>query len=289
MKTILVLTDFSINSEYVAQYALRLARQIEANLLLCNIYQIPADDVNNDRSKWPMRPAEENSNNDLGAQLAQLQSRLDAEVTGDGFRPDVEQYSVAGRLSDTVNQLAKTHDLLMAVVSTHSTDRISEYFTTDHAWDIIDNAAIPVLLIPYQSRFRPFRLIAFATIMNYTDINILESLTGLAKYSNAEIVVTNVTGEKKQEKAMREFFNQIPFKITYPGIVYDNIVKSNVADGLKQLCSHVDIDLLAMVHQKDTFFEKLFGGSVTRKMAGKPGKPLLIFPGSTVRETVPAF
>lgn len=290
MKTILVLTDFSINADYVAQYALRFAQEIGANILLCNIYQVPAgDETTADRSAWPMLACAENSNNDLGAQVAQLKSRLDAEVSGDGFRPEVNQCSVEGRLSDTVNQLATTHDILMAVISTHSVEKISEYFNTDHCWDVIDNAAIPVLVIPYQARFKPFRIIAFGTEMNYTDINILESLIGLGGYSNAEIVVTNITPEKEPGNKIKEFFNQIPEKINYPRIVYHRIEGNNVVTGLKEFCAHIDVDLLAMVHQKDSFFEKLFANSVTHKMSKKTNKPILIFPGSTVKETLSVF
>jgi len=289
MKTILVLTDFSINADYVAQYALKFAQEIGANILLCNIYQVPADDETTDRSAWPMRACEENSNNDLGAQVAQLKSRLDAEVSGGGFRPEVNQYSVEGRLSDTVNQLAATHDLLMAVISTHSAEKISEYFNTDHCWDVIDNAAIPVLVIPYQARFKPFRIIAFGSVMNYTDLGILESLVGLAGYSNAEIVVANITPEEELGHTVKQFFTQIPGKINYPNIVYHSIVGNDTVAGLQAFCAHIDIDLLAMVHQKDNFFEKLFGGSITRKMAKTPNKPILIFPGSTVKETLSVF
>ncbi len=289
MKTILVLTDFSTNADYVAQYALRFAQEIGANILLCNIYQVPADDDEIDRTSWPMQPYEENSNNDLGAQVAQLKSRLDTEVSGDGFKPEVNQYSVEGRLSDTVNQLAASHDLLMAVISAHSADKISEYFDADHAWDVIDNAAIPVLVIPYQVRFKPFRIIGFGTIMNYTDMNILESLVGLASYSNAEIVVTNIAPEKELGNPVKQFFTQIPGKINYHRIVYQSMIGNNAADCLREFCAHGDVDLLAMVHQKDNFFEKLFGGSITRKMAKKPNKPILIFPGSTVKETLSVF
>jgi nucleotide-binding universal stress UspA family protein len=289
MKTILVLTDFSTNADYVAQYALRFAQEIGANILLCNIYQVPAGEETNDRLSWPIRDCEENSINDLGAQVAKLKSRLDAEVSGEGFKPEVDQYSAEGRLSETIKQLAATHDLLLAVISTHSADKISEYFDTDHAWDIVDNAVIPVLVIPYQARFKPFRLIAFGTAMNYTDINILESLVGLAKYSNAEIVVTNIAGEKEMGNKIKQFFNQIPDKIKYTNIIYHSIVGTNPVAALRELCAHIGIDLLAMVHQKDSLFEKLFGGSVTRKMATSPGKPLLIFPGSTVKETLTVF
>ena len=289
MKTILVLTDFSINADYVAQYALRFARDIKANILLCNIYQAPAEEVISDRVSWPMRPCAEDSNNDLSAQLAQLKSRMDSAALYNGFRPDIEQYSGEGTLSDTINELSKTRDILLAVISKHGADKINGYFIANNAWDIVDNAVFPVMVIPYQAKFKPFRMIAFATVMNYTDIDILESLSGLAKYSNAEILITNVTGEEKEENTVKRFFNQVPDKIKYPGIVYRNIIGSDVVKGLKQLCAQFNIDLLVMVHQKYSFFEKIFGGNITRKMTASPNKPLLIFPSSTVKATLTVF
>jgi nucleotide-binding universal stress UspA family protein len=289
MKTILILTDFSINADYVAQYALRLAQNIEANILLCNFYQAPAGEETTDRVTWPMRECEGNSINDLGAQVAQLKSRLDREVSGDGFKPEIEQYSGEGVLSDRLNELAATHDILMAVISMHSIKSIAGVFSTDHAWDIIDHADFPVMVIPYQARFKPFRLLAFASAMNYTDLHVLESLAGLAKYSNAQILITNINTGRKEGNLVKQFFDQVSFKTHYPRIIYHEIAGRGIAESLKELSAHIDIDLLVMVHQRHNFFQELFGGSVTRKMADHPGKPLLVFPASTINEAVTVF
>jgi nucleotide-binding universal stress UspA family protein len=289
MKTILVFTDFSINADYVAQYALRFAQNIGVNILLCNIFQVPAGEETTHRDRWSMLACEENSINDLSAQVARLESLLDAEVPADGFRPEISQYSQQGGLSNTLNELAEVKDILMAAISVHSADKISEFFAKDHAWDIVDNACFPVLIIPYQARFKPFRQIAFATATNYTDIDILESISGLARYSNAEILVANIAGGQKDENMVRRFFNQIPGKINYQGISYNNIAGSDTAGGLKHFCAHMDIDLLVLVHQKQNLFEKLFGGSITRQMTDRPCNPLLIFPCPTIQETVTVF
>jgi nucleotide-binding universal stress UspA family protein len=289
MKTVLVLTDFSINADYVAQYALRLSQNIGANLLLCNIYQMPAGEETTDRLTWPMRPCEENSINDLGAQVAQLKSRLDREVIADGFRPEIDQYSGEGLLSDAITELAASHNILMAVISMHSVKSISGFFAADHTWDIIEHADFPVMIIPYQARFKPFRLLAFATAMKDADINVLESITSLAQYSNAQILVTNIKSAEKEGNLVKQFFDHVSSKIQYPKIFYHEITGQDIAGSLKQLSARIDIDLLVMVHQRHNFFQELFGGSVTRKMVVHPDKPLLIFPASTIKETVTAF
>jgi len=58
MKTILVLTDFSINADHAAHYALKLAQRIGANLLLCNMYELPQDITTTDRKNWPLAACE---------------------------------------------------------------------------------------------------------------------------------------------------------------------------------------------------------------------------------------
>jgi len=293
MKTILVLTDFSINADYVAHYALKLAQKIEANLLLCNIYEAPADEQNPDRKAWPMRACEENSINDLSELAMRLKTELDNEVGNTKFKPDIEQCSEEGLVGEKLNELAANHEVLLAVISMHSANNLTNFLGTNHAWSIIENAAFPVMVIPYQVRFKDYKLIAFASAMNYSDINILESLSGLAKYSDSEILLTHVADEnsddKKEENMIRQFFNQIPLKITYPKLIYHNIKGDNVTRSLKWLTSHIDIDLLVLVHQRRSLFQKVFNRSVTQKLAEHPGKPLLIFPCSTVKETLTVF
>jgi len=289
MKTILVFTDFSINADYVAQYALRFAQNIKANILLCNVFEVPANEATVGAERWQMLACEQNSINDLGALVAALKSRMDAEISGDGFRPEIAQYSQVGGLSNILNEQARVKDILMAIISEHSANKLSEYFSDNHTWDIIDNANFPVMVIPYQARFVLFRMIAFATAMNYTDINILQSLTGLAGYSNAEILVANISSDQNEGHIMEKFFNQIPGKIKYAKIIYHAIAAGNIATGLKKLSAHTDVDLLVVVHQKRNFLQSIFNNSVTKKITDRPGKPVLIFPGFTVNETLVVF
>jgi nucleotide-binding universal stress UspA family protein len=289
MKTILVFTDFSINADYVAQYALRFAQNIGANILLCNTFEIPASEATTGAERWQMLAYEQTSVEKLSALVATLKSQIDKEVSGDGFRPEIVQYSQLGGLSNLLNERACVKNILMAVISEHSANKQSEYFDDNHAWEIIDNAKFPVMVIPYQARFTPFRMIAFASKINYSDISILQSLTGLAGYSNAEILVANITPDRKEDHPMEKFFNQIPGKIKYPKIIYQAVKAGDVAKGLKNLVQYLKIDLLVVVHQKRNVLQKLLNGSITKKITEKPNKPVLIFPCCTVKETQTVF
>jgi nucleotide-binding universal stress UspA family protein len=276
MKTILVLTDFSISADYAADYALALAQHIEANLLLCNIYQRPADENMPDRAAWPKQACEANSINDLGALLARLKTKLDKEPPSNNYKPEIEQCSVDGAIDQKLAGIMAKHQVLLAVISAHSRHNLDSIFEKNHAWDIIDNAGFPVMVIPYQTKFKPFRQIAFATGMHTTDIAVLESISAIAKYSQSEVLVTHVTDKPTAKHSLQHFFNAIPFKITYPKITYNDITGGSVVNVFKK--QSVYIDLLVLVHQKRGFLQNLFGQNIIRKMAAHPRKPLLIFP-----------
>lgn len=122
--------------------------------------------------------------------------------------------------------------------------------------------------------------------MNDTDIKVLEYLSGLAKYSDSRIVITNVRTEEKATRVDNKFVNQVSSGIRYPKLTCCNLKGDNVADALKTMCENVNIDLLAIVHRRRSFLQDVFGESVTRKMLERPGRPLLIFPCSPVKETL---
>ena len=103
-------------------------------------------------------------------------------------------------------------------------------FSKNHAWAIIDKASVPVLAIPYQVRFKSFGTIAFASALKYTYIAILQLLTGMAKYSGAELLVAHMAadsaGNRQDELELKRFFTQILEKWIIPGY-------STVTSGVK--------------------------------------------------------
>ena len=290
MKTILVLTDFSINSAYTAQYALKLAQKTKSNLLLCNVYGRSTDEQMADAGRWTMGVAEENSVNDLGVLLAELKKSLDNDTDLNKFRPAIEQCSKEGAIADKLDEITAGRQVLMAVISAHNTSALTTLLSGNHAGKIIDKAKFPVLVIPYQVRYRPYKTIAFASAMNYTDIRVLQSLSGLAGYSGSDILIAHVDpGKKDSDGSVRHFFTQIPSKINYPQIFYRNIQNSSIVNSLRTLTKNGDIDLLVLVHRKPTFLRKIFKQSVVQKLLLQAVKPLLIFPCARAMKTMPVF
>jgi len=292
MKTILVLTDFSINADYAAHYALKFAQKIEADLLLCNIYTVPPNDRNPDPKAWPPGRHEEESIDDLGDLMARLKTQIDAGPKSD-FRPEINQWSEEGLVPDLINDIAAKNNIFMAIISMHSASYLTTLFSGNHTMDIIKEANFPVLIIPYQVRYKDYKTIAFATDLAETDTDVLRSLSTLASYSDSEILITNVSKDDTtvgdEENSLKQFFGQEVLKINNPRILYKAIKSKSVGDSLRWLSQHVEIDMVVLVHRKLNIFQKITEGSVIEKMADHPTKPLLIFPYSTIEEPLPVF
>ena len=292
MKTILVLTDFSINADYAAHYALKFAQKIEADLLLCNIYTVPPNDRNPDPKAWPPGRHEEESIDDLGDLMARLKTQIDAGPKSD-FRPEINQWSEEGLVPDLINGIAAKNNIFMAIISMHSASYLTTLFSGNHTMDIIKEANFPVLIIPYQVRYKDYKTIAFATDLAETDTDVLRSLSTLASYSDSEILITNVSKDDTtvgdEENSLKQFFGQEVLKINNPRILYKAIKSKSVGDSLRWLSQHVEIDMVVLVHRKLNIFQKITEGSVIEKMADHPTKPLLIFPYSTIEEPLPVF
>jgi len=292
MKTILVLTDFSINADYAAHYALKFAQKIEADLLLCNIYTVPPNDRNPHPNAWPPGRHEENSIDDLGELLARLKTQIDAGPKSD-FRPEINQCSEEGVVEDIINDIAAKNNIFMAIISMHSAGYLTTIFSENHTKDIIEHANFPVLIIPYQVRYKDYKTIAFATDLAETDKDVLRSLSTLASYSDSEILITNVskddTAARDEENSLKQFFGQEVLKINNPKILYKAIKSRSVGDSLRWLSQHIEIDMVVLVHRKQNLFQKLTEGSIIKKMADHPSKPLLIYPYSTIKESLPVF
>jgi nucleotide-binding universal stress UspA family protein len=293
MKTILVLTDFTIRADHAAHYALRLAQDIKANLLLCNVYPEVTVKPASAHTYWStdnFGQFEEDSKNDL-KELAGRLSKQQANTGNTEFKPEIEICSKSGPLINAINYLVASRSILMAVIATHNADDYLTFLTGNHAAEILDHANCPVLVVPYQVPFQVFKRIAFATdLTRHRDV--LHTLHNITKCSNPDIFITHVgtapLGTVTEQYILKQLLGEdTDHNAACPKLHYTAVQNKNVVAGLNDLAEHADIDLMVLVHRKRNFLKKLFQGSVTKQLANHYPKPMLVFPWSHQRESYP--
>jgi nucleotide-binding universal stress UspA family protein len=283
MKTILFPTDFSDNATHALRYGYYLARQIRADIFLCNAFLIPAQVTEAGLLGWP-EDEFDMILKDSTKELVKLKSSIEKSRYKSGFQPAIGCVNQSGILIDVVNAAIADKKADLVVIGTHGSGGLTTLLLGNHSRSLIDGVNSPLLLVPPGAKLLPVKKIAFATDFKNPedDIKSIAVLTELAKPLDAEILLTHIyENEDKSpefEKWIKQFVRDLPAKINFSKIKYTMYKSNGTQSGLESLCNHGGIDILAMTHRSHTFIDSLFRGSQTQKIAGQIPIPLLVFP-----------
>lgn len=284
MRTLVVFTDFTLKAENTALYSVALASHLQSDIMLCHV--LPVADLQYGESADEERL---NAAEDMAA-LMQILKRRVVQFDRGKHWPAIECCIKVGSLSTALEQIAATKDVVMAILSARRTDMLTPLLLGSSTHELIDHAQYPVLLVPYEARFIGFKNLAFATDLNDANLTALDSLCDIARHSDSDIIVTHVSNkgliDQKNNTSVQNFFDRVNDQIAYPKKRYKIIKETNILRGLKKIPQKLDIDVLALVHQKRSRLQRLFKKSVALAMANYPVKPIIIFPPQTIRESI---
>jgi nucleotide-binding universal stress UspA family protein len=281
MKTLLFPTDFSANARHAAEYGYRLAKQIKANIVLCNAVTVPAEMPQAGFVVWPMEEYDILMDGSTD-ELKKLKAYLGHDR--EGFKPPISCINEVGTVADMVEGIIAKRKIDLVVMGTHGSSGLSSFILGNHSRVMIDGITRPLLLVPASAPTTPVKKIAFATDFKHPekDLESINDLIPLAKSLEAEILLTHIYDEKNQSpefhKWIKQFLVDLSNSANYPHIYYRLVKNNQTENGLDWLCEHGQIDMLAMVHRPHNFFDNLIKGSHTQKMAARISVPLLVFP-----------
>ena len=283
MKTLLISTDFSTIATHAAEYGYSLAKQIKANVILCNAVSVPAEVSQAGVIVWPMEEYNllmEESDKELES----LKKHLENTEPAGSFRPLIKVINQSGILLDIANVIVEVHNVELLIMGTHGASGFSHFLLGDHSRKMIGGTIKPLLLIPPAAKMTRIKKIAFATDFRHPeeDLRAIYNLIAFARLLNAEILLTHVYNGKQQTPEFQEWLKRFLVDVSntadYPHIYYRMIKNSNTEAGLDWLCVHGQVDMLAMVHRQHNFFDNLLKGSHTKKMADQIPVPLMVIP-----------
>lgn len=281
MKKILVPTDFSANATHAAEYGYRLAQQLKADIVLCNAVTVPAETPQAGLVTWPMEE-KDILLSDSEEELKRLKASMQQHDRTDKFRPAVTFIEEAGLLTDVVDHIMATQSIDLVLMGTHGNDSLSTFLMGNHCSKMIDNTLKALLLVPSAAKFTPIKKIAFAIDLESAenDLQELYKLIPLAKALHAEILITHIQHDKEPspgfKRYMGRFLTELSNSADYAHIYYRVVASDDTEKGLKWLCEHGQVDILAMLHRHHGFFDSLFNGSHTQRLVSRIAIPLLV-------------
>lgn len=270
---ILVPTDFSKLSKVAIHYASKLAKKLNAEIILLHVVYIDGPP----RAQVALKTSQiidamvDNAMQDF----AELTKEIKQEI---GSKINISYKIVAGYpVEDVIDTFARNNNIDLIIMGTKGATGLTKVLIGSNATAVISRSDIPVITVPEFARFKNIKHIVYASDM----LAINKELKMLIKFSQLFdstihlLHIISPTSKKKNDiiKIKNDLINQY----NYQKISVHISLNEDVKDAIDEYIADIGADMLAMFTHKPTFFEKLFGKSVTREMAFHNRIPLLTY------------
>jgi len=273
MKTILVPTDFSKNSDNAIHFALELNSKLKSKVMLFHSYVLPvfASDIP------VVMPSDDELEKVAGKGITSLRERFEKEYPG----MMIETKLSPGYAEDEIVQISAADHVDLVVMGTQGASGLREVLIGSITAAVMEEVECPVLAIPENAVFKGLNKIVFATDYAYNDFENVERVVDMARKFNAEVILLHISNgeiDKAYEfDAIESFKERMVADSKYDKVTFKLLEYRDVIDGLNMYLDEIKADMLAMSMHHRTFFQKIFNRSKTKRMAFHTHIPLLAF------------
>ena len=266
---ILIPTDFSKLSKVAVHYTVKMAKKLDAEIVLLNVIFLSAPPRAMVAVK--VRAIEDVMVDNAKQDSIQLIEELKAENKG---KLNISYEIIKGHpVEEVVVSYAIHNHIDLIIMGTKGATGLTKVLLGSNTTAVINNSDIPVITIPEFARFNNLKHIVYATDLLNLD-NELKMILPLAQLFNATIHMLHiVSSESKKKINTKTIVDKLQIK--YPKVTLQVSINDDILEGIDEYLADTKADMLAMFTHEVTFFEKLFGKSLTRQMAFHTSMPLL--------------
>jgi nucleotide-binding universal stress UspA family protein len=270
MKKILCPTDFSDIALNAVAYAAKFAQVTNSELVLFHV-----------QSLFALSPVEIIRGQSDSIELVRAQLEAQCKQISKAFKIlCYGEVQVAGApFASVVSANATDFDLI--VMGSNGEENFYQFFIGSNTYNVIQKAAVPVLLVPWDCEFRDINTMVYAYDYLRDGKLPLKQILGWVKNLNAEIRVLEVLEEStskvvdKELKGLQAVIrNQMPENIN---LTFDTVHAPDVVDIINEYVLKHDVDILALCTHHYSFLEKLFHKSVIKALSTRARYPVLVF------------
>lgn len=276
MTRILLPTDFSANSLKAIHYGLNLFKDIECTFYVMNSYMPPVY-----HTEYLMGSPAQIGLGDIVKQnsMDNLES-LKKELTIELNNPlhTFITHSAFNVLSSEVARTVEAEHIELIIMGTHGATGAEEILFGTNTVHVIKNSKCPVLAIPSKFNYEAPEQILFPSDFEvHLDKKDISILLKIVKSHVSQINVMHVftdleleLHQVKNKKTINALFNN---RALFHEVGSNEIIAAINAFQLKQ-----KVNLLVMVQNKHSFFERLFIEPVIKKIGFHVTIPFLVIP-----------
>lgn len=274
MEKILVTTDQSANSKAAIRFAIKLAKQRKAELIILHVYHLLKP------FKWSDDAFTEYTDTFRKKTVEELSSFI-AGIYHDIDEPEINHQLVLVSNIDVVDGIkdyAGKHNCSYICISTRGAGAIKKIFGT-HTAKLISSSSIPVLCIPSGYHLKDLKHILYASDMTDYE-NELKKVVDFARPIHASVEMMHIAYPYEfafdKELAEATLQKKTDYKVTIlnPQRDITNALLQDIEHAVK--ISKPSL-LVLFTHQSRSMFEKLFFPSNAEEYSFYGKIPLLTF------------
>lgn len=269
IKHILTPVDFSQCSIDALHVAGQLAQLASAKITILHVYSvpIPASDIAFATDNSHYKTLESEAVEKLEDLKEEIPTLANVEVS---YQLDCS-YPV-----HAISSKAEELEVDLIVMGTMGAKGINEVIIGSNAADTVLQAPCPVLCTSLGITELHPRKIALATDYKTIDGQSLQLVKQLAGLFSSEIELLHIQASPKtidvKKSAVALDLHHLFEDVNHS---YHFINDQNITRGIERFITDHEVDLLVTIHRDHSFLERMFGSSVTKKMAMHLPVPLL--------------
>lgn len=269
MKNILVPTDFSSLSEYALEFAIQLAKPMNAQVQVIHLEEIPLGDLSLHLSGEAGGSTISNDSlfnaqlfRSNKQKLIRIRREYNEEVTVNAF-----QYG--GGFLKGIKHYLDENNVDLVVIGTTGQESIQEFFSGNHTEQLIENIKVPVISLQDQ-QFHPIEDIVLGLDIEdekYTR-KAFDKVKVICEALGSTLHIIDVTNSKEDEQMM-EMLNKIAKIAGLTNYLVDVIEDKDSKSALLDYAEGTDAGMIVVLSEAkgglNRFFQHSFAASLTKK------------------------
>lgn len=266
---IVLLTDFSELSKVAMNYAVKMAANLNAEFTILNIVRVDGTP----KSNLKLRQIEKSITQISEEEGAKLVEEIKNSIKGN--------YAISYKairshtVSEMVRKYVDKNQTNMVVMGLQGASALKKARLGGTTVSVIDECKVPVMAIPQFAKYKNLEHIVYASDLKNVQKE-LDIIVEFAKIFGSQVHMIHVAPvmDKKLETA-KNTVEEIISKIGYDKVDFKMLLDDDITSAIDNYIKKTKADLVTTFTHKLSLEEKLFGRSVTRKLAYQGTIPLL--------------
>lgn len=271
MRTFIVPTDFSENARQACRYAMQLAGQLGARVLLMHSWEAPVAISEYEISTLHFETMKEHVTGELEETRRELLEEFGEQVP-------VETRVVFDDLVGNIRKLYEDPEARLAIVGLTGSGRRS-LLLGSNTISIVRGTGRIVLTVPPLAAFRPIRKVVFAIRMTRLAETVpAKRIRRIMDLLQAELLVLQIARPGQAEGEMQAGRELLAKMLEGVPCSFHRLGGRGIVAGIREFCLQQHADLVAIVPRKPDFPEGLLRTNQTRAMLFRSRIPILTLP-----------